>query len=139
MSEDDLPVAHSNFLKHFTADIYEDVTSDLAPFGSDEGYDMILQAVECRSELSDQSTVAELLDIVDAPPSTDWDEAFDEDDASFDAALIVSAAFALIRLTGRIDKPGLDKALLALDVFIEDFGEEPELLQQKADLESWES
>ncbi|GAA1408885.1 hypothetical protein AUR04nite_29350 [Glutamicibacter uratoxydans] len=139
MNEDGLPVAHPNFLKHFTADIYEDVANDLAPFGSDEGYDMIFSAAECRREVSAQTTVEELLDVADAPLNIDWDEAFDEDDASFDAALVVSAAFALIRLTGRIDKPGLDKALLALDVLIEDFGEEPELLQQKADLESWES
>lgn len=47
------------------------------------------------------------------------------------------ATFTLLRLTGQIDKTGRVRELGALGILIDFFGDEPELEQQKKDLERW--
>ena len=135
MPNENLPLAHENFAQHFTAGFYEDTGNELAPFGSDEGFDIITLAQEHSDSLTDKTTVEELLDIVEAPLERDWDEEPEDEDA----VLIASAAFALLRITGRIDKAGRKKALKALEVLLDAQGDEPELLQQKADLKRWKA
>ena len=137
MNEEQLPEAHENFKRHFTAPFYEDVTSDLAPFGSDEGWDALHIAAEKRTELTSDSTVADVLEIIDEPEAGEWGESPTGEEWNEDATLVASAAFTLLRLTGQIDETGRVWALEALGILIDYFGDEPELEQQKKDLESW--
>jgi hypothetical protein len=45
--------------------------------------------------------------------------------------------FPHFRLTGQIDDTGRHQALEALDILIDFFGDQPELQQQRTDLDSW--
>ncbi|WP_141686248.1 hypothetical protein [Arthrobacter sp. NIO-1057] len=67
MNEEELPRAHENFMRHFTATFYEDESCEFAPFGSDEGWDTLQEATENRNELNSGSTVADVLEITEAP------------------------------------------------------------------------
>ena len=137
MEDEQLPAAHENFARHFTAPIYEEQADEFAPFGSDEGWDILQVATENRTELHNGATVADVLEIVDAPVGEEWGESPDAEEWYSDATFIAAAAFTLLRLTGRIDEVGRARALEALDILIAYFGEEPELRQQKNDLERW--
>lgn len=137
MNDDNLTQPHGNYAKHFTSEFYEDPANEFAPFGSDEGFDVISLAEDHRDEISASTTVQELLEIVDAPLSDEWSQTLKGQEALDDAVFISSAAFALIRITGRIDPRGHKKALKSLKVLIDNFGDESELVQQKIDLESW--
>ena len=59
---DELPTPHPAFAAHFTDALYEDDADDLAPFGSDEGWDLVTEWGERRDELSAHATVQEVLD-----------------------------------------------------------------------------
>ena len=137
MEDEQLPAAHENFARHFTAPIYEEQADEFAPFGSDEGWDTLQVATENRTELHNGSTVADVLEIVDAPAGEEWGESPDAEEWYSDATFVAAAAFTLLRLTGQIDEVGRARALEALDILIDYFGEEPELRQQKNDLERW--
>jgi len=137
MNDDNLTPPHGDYAKHFTSEFYEDLANEFAPFGSDEGFDVISLAEDHRDEISATTTVQELLEIVDAPLSDEWNQVLKGEEAVDDAVFISSAAFALIRITGRIDPRGHKKALKSLKVLIDSFGDESELVQQKIDLESW--
>ncbi|QRQ79439.1 hypothetical protein [Glutamicibacter protophormiae] len=137
MEDEQLPVAHENFARHFTAPIYEEQADEFAPFGSDEGWDTLQAAAEKRTELLDGATVADVLDIVDGPAGDEWGDSPDAEEWYSDATFVAAAAFTLLRLTGQIDEIGRERGLEALDILIEYFGEEPELRQQKNDLERW--
>lgn len=137
MHDDNLTPPHDEYVNHFTSEFYEDLTNEFAPFGSDEGFDVISLAEDHRDEVSEETTVQELLEIVDAPLSDEWSQTLKGQEALDDAVFISSAAFALIRITGRIDSHGHKKALESLKVLIDSFGDESELVQQKIDLESW--
>ncbi|MFJ2621337.1 hypothetical protein [Glutamicibacter sp. NPDC087344] len=139
MNEEQLPEAHERFTRHFTAAIYEDQASEFAPFGSDEGWDTLHVAAEKRNELTIHSTVAELLEIVDAPATGAWGQSPEAEEWNEDAVFVAAAAFTLLRLTGQIDEPGRVLAQEALGILIDFFGDEPELVQQKMDLERWDS
>ena len=137
MNEEQLPEAHENFTRHFTAPIYEDEAGESAPFGSDEGWDTLHIAAEKRNELANDATVADVLEIVDAPATGEWGESPTAEEWNEDATFVAAAAFTLLRLTGQIDETGRVRALEALGILIDFFGDEPELEQQKKDLERW--
>lgn len=137
MEDEQLPAAHENFARHFTAPIYEDQANEFAPFGSDEGWDTLEIAAEHRTELLNGATVADVLEIVDGPVDNQWGDSPDAEEWNEDATFVAAAAFTLLRLTGQIDEIGRVRALEALDILIDYFGEEPELRQQKNDLERW--
>ncbi|MBB5748991.1 hypothetical protein [Micrococcus sp. TA1] len=40
-------------------------------------------------------------------------------------------------MTGQIDPAGHQRTIQAVDILIDCFGEHPDLLQQRADLQSW--
>lgn len=139
MNEEQLPEAHENFKRHFTALFYEDEACEFAPFGSDEGWDTLHIAAERRTGLTSGSTVTDVLEIVEAPATGEWGESPTAEEWNEDATFVAAAAFTLLRLTGQIDETGRVWALEALDILIDYFGDEPELEQQKKDLESWRS
>lgn len=53
------------------------------------------------------------------------------------ATITIGAGFTLLRLTGHIDEAGRKLTLKAIDVLIRRYDSPPELLRQKADLQSW--
>jgi len=149
-----LPEASPDFRSHFTDPVYEDPAGEFAPFGTDEGSDMLHEWDERRGELADSSTVSQLLEEsgydgveqhLDVPePAGLGGERrpahLPVPGGQIDAAFIVIAAgFTLLRLAGHIDEHGKRLTLKALDVLI-DFYDSPvpaELLRQREDLASW--
>lgn len=106
-----------------------------APFGSDEGWDTLHIAAEKRNELFNYATVADILEIAEAPVAGEWGESLTAEEWNEDVTFVAVAALTLLRLTGQIDKTGRVRALEALAILIDFFGDEPELEQQKKDLE----
>jgi hypothetical protein len=123
--------AHPAFAAHFTDPIYEDVSDDTTPFGSDEGADTLATWDERRDELGPESTVADVLE--DDPQEYLSSNEFD------DAVAVLAAGFTLLRLTGHIDEEGKQATLAALDQLLSPdwYGENPSMLRQRDDLRAW--
>ena len=51
MDNEDLPEAAPAFAAHFSNPVYDDPAGEFAPFGSDEGFDMLYEWAERRDEL----------------------------------------------------------------------------------------
>ncbi|SOC54200.1 hypothetical protein [Ornithinimicrobium cerasi] len=124
----ELPAAHPNFSQHFSSPIYEDVVSEFAPFGSDEGYDVVFHWAGRREEIGSYSL----------------DEILQADGIGGDcennpevAVITVASAFTMLRLAGSIDEAGRRRALRALDLLIENYDSPEELIVQRSDLVSW--
>lgn len=137
------PEADPRFAAHFTDPIYDDPAHELAPFGSDEGWDLLYEWAEQRDQLTADTTVADLIgasgfaDIV-AELEVEEGPGIPAPGGQVDAATItIGAGFTLLRLTGHIDDEGRQHTLRALDILIDRYGSPPELLQQRADLQSW--
>ena len=140
---DSLPRADPAFARHFTDPVYEDGSGEFAPFGTDEGWDMLHECAERRAELTKSTTVADLIedsDLTDVVQGLDTPErpGIPVPAGQVDAATItIGAAFTLLRLTGHIDDGGREKTLKALDALIRFYGPRPQLLRQRTDLLSW--
>ncbi|MGN6611371.1 MAG: hypothetical protein ACTHLJ_06315 [Angustibacter sp.] len=143
LSDDQLPEAAAAFTAHFSDPAYEDPAGEFAPFGTDEGSDMLYEWAERRDELGPDTTVADLIEGagmaevaagLDIPEEGRIPRAGGQVDA---AATIVAAGFTLLRLSGRIDDDGKQLTLTALDILIRYYDSPPELVRQRADLESW--
>lgn len=109
---DELPEAAPAFAAHFTDPIYDDPATEFAPFGSDEGWDMLHEWDERRDELTPQTTVADLIegsgfaDLV-SEAGFDFSDDIPEPGGLEDAAtIVVGAGFTLLRLTGRSTPKG---------------------------------
>ena len=140
MSDDSgLPAAHPAFSAHFTDELYDDEGGEFAPFGTDEGWDMVMEWGEAREDL-EGSTVADLL--AESPFPDAAEHLADPEPGGIptpmggvDAAVfVVSAAFTLLRLTGRIDPDGKSLALTALERLCAYYDNPPELVRQLQDL-----
>lgn len=144
MTDDEaLPQAAPAFAAHFTDPVYNDPAGEFAPFGTDEGADMLDEWAHRRDELHLDTTVADLIDesgFADVVSELDTEEGpgIPIPGGQVDAATItIGAGFTLLRLTGHIDEAGRRLTLKALDVLIRRYGSRPELVRQRADLESW--
>ena len=148
-----LPEAVQAFQTHFTDPVYDDPAGEFAPFGTDEGSDMLHEWDERRGELASTSTVSHLLDEsgfdgveeqLDVPEPDGLGRergpgGIPVPGGQIDAATIVIAAgFTLLRLTGHIDEQGKRLTLKALDVLIDFYDSPAELLRQREDLSIWE-
>ncbi|NYD41969.1 hypothetical protein [Nocardioides panaciterrulae] len=132
------------FAAHFTDPLYDDAGDDLAPFGSDEGSDLLATWTGRRDELGPTSTLATVLECdpsevaACAGPMTGVD-------GIETAGFITSAAFVLLRLVGHLGEDDRRLALEALDFQIRmlpeinsTFAETPAVLRtQRDDLASW--
>lgn len=143
MDNEDLPEAAPAFTAHFSDPVYDDPAGEFAPFGTDEGFDMLYEWAERQEELGPETTVADLIeesgfaDIVselDSPEGPGIPVPGGQVDA---ATITIGAGFTLLRLTGRIDEEGRRQTLKALDVLIRRYDSPQELMRQQADLESW--
>jgi uncharacterized protein YfeS len=143
MEDDEVPASDPAFAEHFSAPLYNDLAGDFAPFGTDEGYDMLHEWAERRDELGPESTVADLIDesgFKDIVTSLDVTEepGIPSPGGQVDAAtIVVGAGFTLLRLTAQIDEAGRRLTLNALEVLIRFYGSRPELIRQRDDLSSW--
>lgn len=98
---------HPTFRRFFTHELYDDASNEFAPFGNDEGADILAEWLVRRHELSSRSTVRQLLDDVTHGGASEFAQAALaglDDDVDF---AIIAIAFALLRLTGQIDAEGL--------------------------------
>ena len=137
--ESDLPTPHPAFRALFTDPLYDDEGEELAPFGSDEGWDLVREWGERRDELSADATVQEVLDESAFPEAVthlgDPDERVPGPFGGVDAAtFVVAAGFTLLRLTGRIDHEGHAVTVRALAVLAQHVGPRPEIDLMRRDL-----
>jgi len=132
------------FAQHFTDPLYDDPGDSLAPFGSDEGSDLLASWRDRRAELSTASTLATVLGCDPSAVAT-YVGPMDGVDGLETATFLTSAAFVLLRLVGHIDEDDRRLALEALDFQIRmlrviDSGvaETPPVLRtQRDDLAAW--
>jgi uncharacterized protein YfeS len=109
----DLPTGHPRFLADFDNPLYSDTSGDFATFGTDEGADLFAEWSHRINELSETTTLRQLLDDgvhLPAPSAVDELTEVGPDGDS----IIISARFTLRRLTGHIDDEGRQFLLDAL-------------------------
>lgn len=153
--------AHAAFTEHFTDPIYDDPAEEFAPFGSDEGADILAEWAERADELGSDSVLrdvlrdafedsADLQDFLDSLTSASKEVAaapagptraglrIPEPGGDVDVATIVlGAGFTLLRLTGQIDGEGRQLVFASLDVLQNFYGLEREFEVMRRDLESF--
>jgi uncharacterized protein YfeS len=143
LDHEGLPKADAAFAAHFTDPVYNDPSGEFAPFGTDEGYDLLHEWADRRDELGPNTTVADLIeesgfaDVVselDSPEGAGIPSPGGQVDA---ATITIGAGFTLLRLTGHIDKAGRNQTLKAIDVLIRRYGSPAELVRQRTDLQSF--
>ncbi|WP_454858408.1 hypothetical protein [Promicromonospora soli] len=123
---------HPRFAVHFTDPIYDDPANDFAPFGNDEGADILADWATRVGELDEASTVRTILE--DLFDEGSGDVAAIEDGDVDTAMFAVGAAFTLLRLAGRIDHEGTLLALRGLDVIEGFYTSVPEVERMRSDL-----
>lgn len=147
-----LPEAAQAFRTHFTDPLYDDPEGEFAPFGTDEGFDMLHEWAERRGELASTSTLSQLLEEsgfdgveqqLDVPEPAGLGREHGPakipvPGGQIDAAtIVIGAGFTLLRLTGNLDEQGKRLTLKALEVLIDFYDSPAELLHQREDLSSW--
>lgn len=128
----DLGPKHPSFAAHFRDPIYDDPADDLAPFGNDEGADLLADWADRAEELDSGSTLIQI-----AP---EWFENgplvpddLNEEDVDLND-VIIGAGFTLLRLTGQIGEQDRALVLRALDIRDGTYGQEPQTQQMRTDL-----
>lgn len=127
------------FAQHFTDPIYDDAGDAFAPFGSDEGSDLLASWAARRADLDETSTLATILGCEPDAVATYAGE-MDGVDGLDTAMFITSAAFVLLRLADHINETDQQQALTALDFQINTLRlpETPAALNtQRHDLGTW--
>ena len=107
----------SAFAQHFTDPLYDDPGDDLAPFGSDEGSDLLADWRDRRDELTTASTLATVLECDPSDVAT-YAGPMEGVGGVETAMFLTSAAFVLLRLVGHLDEEEQRIALEALDFHI---------------------
>lgn len=128
----DLGPKHPAFAAHFRDPIYDDEGDDLAPFGNDEGWDLVVLTARRADELDGSTTLAQI------DPEWFGDEAevaaaLDDDDIDM-VDVVIGAGFTLLRLTGQIDDFGRALVFRALDARDRVYGSQPQTERMRADL-----
>jgi uncharacterized protein YfeS len=122
---------HPAFAAHFRDPVYDDEGNDLAPFGNDEGWDLLVGWVKRAGELDSGSTLAQIASewFEDVPAPDD----LNEDDVDLND-IVIGAGFTLLRLTGQIGEADRALVLRALDIRDRTHGQHPETQQMRTDL-----
>lgn len=119
--------ANPAFMQHFQEDFYLDCTDEYAPFGSDEGADVLDMFGEALRKEQDfdflEGAYAVLSDWLEEDISTPGDWMLNGDRFVCDVVILASA-FASIKLTGRIKDALKRSAHEALTTIVEEV--EPE-------------
>jgi len=142
------PTPHPAFATHFTDPIYDDPGLETAPFGSDEGSDILWEWEQRRDELGRDSTIADVMEI-DAAQLDALVEQMAGIDYLDQAAIVRGAAFTLLRLIGHLSLEDRETVLHCIDFEIETTADPawlsaearnqllPALHIQREDLLSW--
>lgn len=142
------PTPHPAFAAHFTDPIYDDHALETAPFGSDEGADMLWEWEQRRDELGPTSTIAHAMGTDDAQLDALISRMSGIDHLD-QAAIVRGAAFTVLRLTGRISLEDRERVLRSLEYEIRTTADPhwlpadardrllPPLYVQREDLLSW--
>ncbi|MCT4795282.1 WGR domain-containing protein [Exiguobacterium alkaliphilum] len=110
--------AHPRFNAHFQDDFYLDCTDEFAPFGSDEGADVLVMFEDAIRKERDIDFLVGAYEIV-----SDWmerDVSTPDDWATFKYGfecdvVVMSSAFASIKLTGHLETALQEEGIAALD------------------------
>jgi len=133
---------------HFTDPIYDDPALETAPFGSDEGSDILSEWGQRRDELSPDSTIPDVME-TDAAQLDALVERMAGIDYLDQAAIVRGAAFTLLRLIGHLSHGDRETVLRCIDYEIETTADPgwlsaetrnhllPPLHIQREDLLSW--
>ncbi|MGI5187686.1 hypothetical protein ACQEVI_06025 [Promicromonospora sp. CA-289599] len=123
---------HPDFAAHFRDPLYDDEADDLAPFGNDEGWDLLAEWAKRSDELDSGSTLAQIAAewFEDAPlvPADLNEDNVDLND------IVIGAGFTLLRLTGQIGEADRALVLRALDIRDRTYGQQRETQQMRTDL-----
>jgi uncharacterized protein YfeS len=134
-----LATPHPAFARHFGDPLYDSSGDEFAPFGSDEGSDLLATWAQRRAELDETSTLGTVLGCEPDSVST-YAGPMDGINGLETAMFITSAAFVLLRLTGHINEADRQQALDALDFQINTppLPDTPaSLVTQRRDLGTW--
>jgi hypothetical protein len=128
----DLGPKHPSFAAHFRDPIYDDPADDFAPFGNDEGADLLADWADRAEKLGSGSTLRQIAPewFEDAPllPAD-----LNEDDVDLND-IVIGAGFTLLRLTGQIGEQDRALVLRALDIRDRTYGQQPQTQQMRTDL-----
>jgi uncharacterized protein YfeS len=101
---------HPKFSAEFTHPLYSSEADEFAPFGSDEGADLLDTWSGRRADLNAGATLRTILvDGTDEPEQL-WAESAQADPPAELDAIVIAGGFVLLRLTGGIDDD--DRALV---------------------------
>jgi uncharacterized protein YfeS len=109
-----LPAPHPAFSTHFDDPIYDDPALETAPFGSDEGSDMLWEWGQRRDELTRDSTIADVME-TDAWTLDALVERMSGIDHLDQASIVRGAAFTLLRLVGHLSDQDRETAVRCID------------------------
>ena len=128
-----LPAPHPDFAAHFSDPIYEDVSDDSTPFGSDEAADEVYDWMD--RGVGPHLTLRDML-------AESFGEDMDIDNLDFDdeplAPVTIALGFLLLRVNGRLEPEGRAAVLKALDWYKGYLGPAAVNLDKaKADLQSY--
>jgi uncharacterized protein YfeS len=123
---------HPDFAAHFRDPIYDDPADDFAPFGNDEGADLLATWADRVDELDSGSTLSQIApEWFEDGPLVPAD--LNEDDVDLNDT-IIGAGFTLLRLTGQIGEADRALVLRALDIRDRTYGQQPQTQQMRTDL-----
>ncbi len=126
-----------DFAAHFTDDLYVSESLEFAPFGNDMGWEILHGWGDLLTHGQEPATIREVLDAFGFS-ELERTEASPGEEPSVDvASIVLSAAFALARQTGRLSSDDIVFALNCVDILINSYGEDPVLVRQREDLKSW--
>lgn len=143
-----LPAPHPAFITHFTDAVYDDTGVETAPFGSDEGSDILWEWGQRRDELGPASSIADVMGSDDARLDALVGEMSGINYLD-QAAIVRGAAFTLLRLTGHLSDKDRALALRSIEYEVQTTADPgwlpleareqllPPLLLQRSDLLSW--
>lgn len=105
---------HPKFSVEFTHPLYSSEGDEFAPFGSDEGADLLHTWARREADLAAGATLRTILvDGTDEPDQL-WAEFTQADPPAELDAILIAGGFVLLRLTGGIDDDGRTMVLQAL-------------------------
>lgn len=107
---------HPRYSAHFVDPLYESRHLDAAPFGSDQGADMLRDVEEAGGVLPDGASISTLLPWGDVQGCFAAAATGDVDGLSF----IYAAGFLLIRYVGRLDRSDYETLRKALQGLAEE-------------------
>lgn len=105
---------HPGFKAKFADPLYGSRTDEFAPFGSDEGAGMLGKWSARAGELSNTTTVRDILLDGSTDPEAVWAEFVEEPPSGELDVFVIAAGFVLLRFTGQIDDQGRALVLAAL-------------------------